>query len=81
MWDRVVEELPRFFTYYNMVFFIKAMFTTFLLSLIGCVLGSVFGGILAVVKLTRSKLLLPLRAEPWSTWNFSGASLFWLHCC
>ncbi len=44
MWDRIVEELPRFFTYYNMVFFIKAMFTTFLLSLIGCVLGSVFWG-------------------------------------
>jgi polar amino acid transport system permease protein len=62
MWDRVAEELPRFFTYYNMVFFLKAMFTTFLLSLIGCVLGSVFGGLLSVVKLTRSKLLWPLRA-------------------
>jgi polar amino acid transport system permease protein len=62
MWDRIVEELPRFFTYYNVVFFLKAMFTTFLLSLIGCVLGSMLGGLLAVIKITKSKLLWPLRA-------------------
>ena len=62
MWDRVAEELPRFFTYYNVVFFLKAMFTTFLLSLIGCVLGSILGGLLAVIKMTKSRLLWPLRA-------------------
>ena len=62
MWDRIAEELPRFFTYYNVVFFLKAMFTTFLLSLIGCVLGTIMGGLLAVVKITKSKLLWPLRA-------------------
>ena len=62
MWERIVEELPRFFTYYNVVFFLKAMFTTFLLSLIGCVLGSIFGGVLAVIKITKGKFLWPLRA-------------------
>ena len=62
MWERIAEELPRFFTYYNVIFFLKAMFTTFLLSLIGCVLGSIMGGVLAVIKITRSNLLWPLRA-------------------
>jgi polar amino acid transport system permease protein len=61
MWERVVEEFPRFFTYYNLVFLLKAMFTTFLLSLIGCVLGTLLGGTLAVIKVTRSGWLLPLR--------------------
>ena len=61
MWDRLAEELPRFFTYYNVVFFLRAMFTTFLLSLLGCMLGTIFGGVLAVIKVTKSKLLWPLR--------------------
>lgn len=62
MWDRIIEELPQFFSYYNIIFLLKALFTTFLLSLLGCLLGSIMGGILAVIKLTKSKLLLPLRA-------------------
>ena len=62
MWDRLAEELPRFFTYYNVVFFLKAMFTTFLLSLVGCMLGTIFGGLLAVIKITKSRFLWPLRA-------------------
>ncbi|MBC2736604.1 MAG: amino acid ABC transporter permease [Desulfobacteraceae bacterium] len=61
MWERIAEELPRFFTYYNVIFFLKAMFTTFLLSLVGCLLGSVMGGVLAVIKITKSNLLRPLR--------------------
>ena len=61
MWERIVEEFPRFFTYYNLIFLLKAMFTTFLLSLIGCVLGTLLGGTLAVIKVTRSGWLLPLR--------------------
>lgn len=61
MWDRIAEELPRFFTYYNVVFFLKAMLTTFLLSLVGCLLGSIMGGVLAVIKITKSNLLQPLR--------------------
>jgi len=61
MWERIAEELPKFFTYYNVIFFLKAMFTTFLLSLVGCLLGSVMGGVLAVIKITKSNLLRPLR--------------------
>jgi len=62
MWERIAEELPRFFTYYNVIFLLKAMFTTFLLSMIGCLLGSIMGGVLAILKLTKSAMLLPLRA-------------------
>ena len=57
MWDRVAEELPRFFTYYNMVFFLKAMFTTFLLSLIGCVLGSHASGPKALQRVNQPRNL------------------------
>jgi polar amino acid transport system permease protein len=61
MWERVAQEFPAFFTYYNVVFLLKALFTTFLLTLIGCALGTILGATLAFIKVTRSRLLMPLR--------------------
>ena len=43
MLDQIVEELPRFFGYYNLLFFAKALGTTFALSAIGCVIGFTLG--------------------------------------
>jgi polar amino acid transport system permease protein len=62
MWNRIVEEIPAFFTYYNTIFLLKAMLTTLLLSLIGCVLGSILGLALSVIKITKGGILWPLRA-------------------
>ena len=62
MIERILSDLPGFFTYYNIIFLLKALLTTFLLSLFGCALGTIFGTILVVIKMTRSPLLLPLRA-------------------
>ena len=55
------EELPSFFTYYNILFLLQALLTTFLLSALGCLIGSVLGFLLAVGRHTTSPVLLPLR--------------------
>ncbi len=61
MWQRIVEEAPSFFTYYNLIFLLKAMLATFLLSFVGCLVGLVTGFFLAVTRKTTSWVLLPLR--------------------
>jgi polar amino acid transport system permease protein len=61
MLDRIVEEAPRFFTYYNMVFILKAMGVTLLLTALGCVTGFLFGFMIAAIRSTRATALLPLR--------------------
>ena len=55
------EELPRFFTYYNLKFLLEAGLTTLILSAAGCILGTACGFLLAVVRVTRARMLLPAR--------------------
>lgn len=61
MWERIVEEAPSFFTYYNLIFLLQALLATFLLSAIGCLVGFGGGFILAVTRRTESWTLLPFR--------------------
>lgn len=61
MLDRIIQEAPRFFTYFNMIFILKAMGTTLLLTALGCVTGFVFGFIIAAIRATQARALLPLR--------------------
>ncbi len=61
MWAQIVEEAPEFFGYYNIVFLLQAMGTTFALSAAGCLVGFVVGFGLAVTRQTESPLLAPLR--------------------
>jgi polar amino acid transport system permease protein len=61
MLSQIIEEWPRFATYYNLVFIAKAALTTLALSALGCVVGSLLGLALAVTRLTHSPALLPLR--------------------
>jgi polar amino acid transport system permease protein len=61
MWSQIVEELPRFFSYYNLLFFAKALGATFALSAIGCVVGFTVGFGLAAVRLSTLRALWPLR--------------------
>lgn len=62
MWERLVDEVPRFFTYYNAVFLLEALGVTFALSAAGCVVGALLGFLAAVCRRTSSPALLPLRA-------------------
>jgi polar amino acid transport system permease protein len=55
------EILLRFFSYYNLLFLAEAAGATFLLSAAGCLVGTVFGFVLAILRRTRSWAALPLR--------------------
>lgn len=61
MLDRILQEAPRFFTYYNIIFVLQGMGTTLLLTALGCVIGFVFGFVIAAVRSTKSLALLPFR--------------------
>jgi polar amino acid transport system permease protein len=61
MLEQIIDAAPRFFGYYNVVFLLQALAATFLLSLVGCVLGFAFGFVLAVIRHTTSRRLAPLR--------------------
>lgn len=61
MLEQILEEAPRFFSYYNLLFFAKALGTTFALSAIGCVVGFTLGFALAAVRLTKRPVAAPLR--------------------
>ena len=61
MLERIIEEAPRFFTYYNAIFILKAMGTTLLLTALGCVTGFLFGFMIAAIRSTKAAALLPFR--------------------
>lgn len=57
----LLEEAPRFFSYYNMVFLGQAFAFTALLSLVGCGIGFLIGFGLAVLRNDRITGFAPLR--------------------
>ncbi|MDA0754133.1 MAG: amino acid ABC transporter permease [Candidatus Marinimicrobia bacterium] len=59
--ERLIEEIPNFFTYWNIIFLLKAMGVTLMLTLFGCIFGFAFGLILAIVRKSENKLMMPLR--------------------
>jgi len=61
MMGQLIQELPRFFTYYNLIFLAQAVGTTIALSAIGCLFGLLFGCLISVVRLTEKPWLAPLR--------------------
>ena len=61
MWSQIADELPRFFSYYNLIFFAKALGVTFALSAIGCIVGFTLGFALAAVRMTTRPAVRPLR--------------------
>jgi polar amino acid transport system permease protein len=61
MLARIVQELPSFFGYYNLVFVAKAALITVALSAIGCLVGIGVGLALVLVRLNNGWHLAPLR--------------------
>lgn len=61
MIDRIIDEIPRFFTYYTLIFLLEAMGRTIAMTVVGCTVGYVLGFAIAVIRTTRTPLLLPLR--------------------
>lgn len=62
MFDRILEEAPQFFSPSNLVFIGQAMGRTLTMTLIGCGVGMLFGLLIAVLRMSTSPVLLPLRA-------------------
>lgn len=62
MFEQLAEQIPLFFNYHNLVFIGQAMGRTLGMTVIGCSVGFACGLLLAVVRQSSSRLLLPLRA-------------------
>lgn len=63
MWQQLVDEAPRFFGYYNVIFIAQAFGQTLALSVLGAVVGFILGAALAVLRHPR---LVPIGAARWS---------------
>ncbi len=61
MLERLIEEAPLFFNYHNLVFIGQAMLRTLGMTIIGCSVGFTLGLLIAVLRRTSGRMLLPLR--------------------
>ena len=61
MLERLADEIPRFFSWSNMLLLGEAMFITLAMTLLGCVLGFVFAFIIAFTRQVPGFPTLPLR--------------------
>jgi len=59
--ERVVREIPRFFSPENVYFLLQGMATTLTLTLVGCVLGFLFAFIIVYVRQTPGWWAVPMR--------------------
>ncbi len=61
MLQNILAEVPRFFTYYTVIFLLQAMIRTIGMTLFGCGFGFVCGFAIAALRRTTTPLLLPMR--------------------
>lgn len=61
MLQQIAEQVPLFFNYHNLVFILEAMGRTLGMTLIGCGTGFVFGFLIAILRQSQLRPLLPLR--------------------
>jgi polar amino acid transport system permease protein len=62
MFERILQDAPEFFAAGNLLFLAQAMGRTLAMTLIGCGVGMVFGLVIAVVRITTTPFLMPVRA-------------------
>ncbi len=61
MFEQIAEQLPLFFNYYNLIFILQAMGRTLAMTFFGCTVGFIFGFMIAVLRLSSSRLLFIFR--------------------
>lgn len=59
MWQSIIDEAPRFFGYYNLIFIGEALLHTLALSFVGAFVGFACGVVLAVLRHERLFALPP----------------------
>lgn len=60
-WEIILDEAPRFFTWWNILFLLRAAGNTLALSLAGCAAGYAAGFLIATLRLDRVNPIPPLR--------------------
>ena len=58
----MLSQLAGLFSYYNFLLLLEGLVATFVLSVIGCLAGFVAGFAVAVLRVTRSRAMAPVRA-------------------
>jgi polar amino acid transport system permease protein len=61
MFERIVREIPDFFSSQNVVLLLEAMGTTLAMTIIGCVLGFLLAFAIVFLRQTPGRLMLPVR--------------------
>ena len=61
MIERILQEAPLFFNYHNTVFVGQAIGRTLVMTVVGCSVGFVAGLLIAVLRQSESRLLIPAR--------------------
>src|SRR6185312_13896586 len=61
MLERIVREIPEFFSPQNVVLLLEAMGTTLAMTIIGCVLGFLLAFTIVFLRQTPGRLMLPVR--------------------
>lgn len=61
MFEQIAEQLPLFFNYHNLIFILQAMGRTLGMTFVGCSVGFIFGFMIAVLRLSSSRLLFIFR--------------------
>jgi polar amino acid transport system permease protein len=61
MLERIVREIPDFFSSQNVVLLLEAMGTTLAMTIIGCVLGFLLAFSIVFLRQTPGRLMLPVR--------------------
>ncbi|RDJ99072.1 amino acid ABC transporter permease [Paraburkholderia lacunae] len=62
MFASSMAQLTQLFSYYNLLLLLEGFAATFVLSSIGCFAGFVAGFLVAVLRVTRSRAMAPVRA-------------------
>ncbi|WP_434114140.1 amino acid ABC transporter permease [Paraburkholderia caffeinilytica] len=57
----MMTQLAHLFSYYNLLLLLEGLVATFVLSAIGCLAGFVSGFAVAVLRITRSRAMAPVR--------------------
>jgi polar amino acid transport system permease protein len=61
MLERMIQELPDFLGYYNLLFLAKAVLGTFVLSAAGCIVGFLAGFVIAALRRAEIAWLWPAK--------------------
>lgn len=61
MWERILDQIPRFFSASNVSFLLEAMGTTLAMTFIGCLIGFAIAFALVYLRQTPGLWAIPLR--------------------